>query len=177
MKLMAEAATPTKAKSPKSVPSSFEISSFEMPTFDMQTLEVPAAFRDMAEKSISQSKDTYEKMKAVAEEATDMLENTYATTTKGMSDYGLKLIEVARVNTNAAFDFVSELFAVKSCAEALELSSVHAQKQFGTFTAQTKELSALAQKVATDLAEPMKEGATKAFNKSAERLMIGLGSR
>ncbi len=91
---MAEAATPTKAKSPKSVPSPFEISSFEMPTFDMQTLEVPAAFRDMAEKSISQSKDTYEKMKAVAEEATDMLENTYATTTKGMSDYGLKLIEV-----------------------------------------------------------------------------------
>ena len=174
---MAEAATATKAKTPKSAPSSFEISSFEMPTFDMKTLEVPAAFRDIAEQSISQSKDTYEKMKAVAEEATDVLENTYATTSRGMSDFGLKLIEVARVNTNAAFDFVSELFAVKSCAEALELSSVHAQKQFGTFTAQTKELSALAQKVATDVAEPMKEGVTKAFNKSAERLMIGLGSR
>jgi phasin len=177
MKLMAEAATPTKAKSPKSVPSSFEISSFEMPTFDMQTLEVPAAFRDMAEKSISQAKDTYDKMKAVAEEATDVLQDTYATTTKGMSDYGLKLIEVARVNTNAAFDFVSELFAVKSCAEALELSTAHAQKQFGTFTAQTKELSTLAQKVATDVTEPMKEGVTKAFNKSAERSMIGFGSR
>jgi phasin len=168
MKLLAEAATAIKAKSPKSVPSSFRISPFELPQIDMQTLEAPAAFRDMAEKSISQAKDTYDKMKAV-EEATDVLQDTYATTTKGMSDYGLKLIEVARVNTNAAFDFVSELLAVKSCAEALELSSTHAQKQFGTFTAQTKELSALAQKVATDVAEPMTEGVTKAFNKSAER--------
>ena len=169
MKLLAEAATAIKAKSSKSVPSSFRISPFELPQIDMQTLEAPAAFRDMAEKSLSQAKDTYDKMKAVAEEATDVLQDTYATTTKGMSDYGLKLIEVARVNTNAAFDFVSELLAVKSCAEALELSSTHAQKQFGTFTAQTKELSALAQKVATDVAEPMTEGVTKAFNKSAER--------
>jgi phasin len=169
MKLMAEAATATKAKSTKSVSSSFEFPTFELPKLDMPTLEVPPAFRDMAEKSMSQAKDTYEKMKAVAGEATDVLEDTYATTTGGMSDYGLKLIEIARVNTNAAFDFVGELIAVKSCAEALELSTVHAQKQFGVFTAQTKELSALAQKVANDVAEPMKEGVTKVFNKSAER--------
>jgi phasin len=166
MKLMAEAG---KARSAKSVPSSFELSAFELPKLDIQTLEVPTAFREMAEKSMSQAKDTYEKMKAVAEEATDVLEDTYVTTTRGMSDYGLKLIEVARVNTNAAFDFVSELFAVKSCAEALELSSAHVQKQFGTFTAQTKELSALAQKVTIEVAEPMKEGVTKALSKSAER--------
>jgi phasin len=167
---MAEAATANKAKSAKSIPSSLEFPAFELPKLDMQSLEVPPAFRDMAEKSMSQAKDTYEKMKAAAEEATDVLEDTYATTTRGMSDYGLKLIEISRVNTNAAFDFVSELFAVKSCAEALELSSVHAQRQFGALTAQTKELSELAQRVVIDVAEPMKEGVTKALNKSAERL-------
>ena len=166
---MAEAATTTKAKSTKSVSSSVEFPAFELPKLDMPTLEVPPAFRDMAEKSMSQAKDTYEKMKAVAEEATDVLEDTYATTTGGISDYGLKLIEIARVNTNAAFDFVGELIGVKSCAEALEVSTVHAQKQFGAFTAQTKELSALAQKVANDVAEPMKEGVSKVFNKSAAR--------
>ena len=166
---MAEAATTTKAKSTKSVSSSVEFPAFELPKLDLPTLEVPPAFRDMAEKSMSQAKDTYEKMKAVAEEATDVLEDTYATTTGGISDYGLKLIEIARVNTNAAFDFVGELIAVKSCTEALELSTVHAQKQFSVLTAQTKELSALAQKVANDVAEPIKEGVTKVFNKSAAR--------
>ena len=44
-------------------------------------------------------------MKSAAEEATDVLEDTYATATKGAADYGLKLIETARANTNAAFDF------------------------------------------------------------------------
>jgi len=165
MKPMAEAATTTKAKSAKSIPSAFEMPSFELPKFDMPKMEVPAAFRDMAEKSISQAKDTYEKMKAAAEEATDMLEDTYATATRGVSDYGLKVIEVARVNTNAQFDFASELFTVKSMAEVVELYTAHARKQFETLTAQTKELTALAQKIATESVEPMKEGVNKAFKK------------
>jgi phasin len=161
---MAEATT-AKSKTAKSGSSSFEIPSFEIPKFDMPKMEVPAAFRDMAEKSISQAKDTYEKMKAAAEEATDLLEDTYATTTKGVSDYGLKVIEVARTNTNSAFDFATELFAVKSFAEVVELSTAHARKQFETYTAQTKELAGLAQKVATEAVEPMKEGVSKAFKK------------
>ena len=162
---MAEAATTTKLKSAKPAPSSFEIPSFELPKFDMPKMEVPAAFRDMAEKSISQAKDTYEKMKAVAEEATDVLEDTYASATKGVTDYGLKVIDVARINTNAAFDFATELFTVKSLAEVVEISTAHARKQFETFTEQSKELAALAQKVATETAEPMKEGVSKAFKK------------
>jgi phasin len=160
---MAEAAT--KSKTAKPAPSSFEMPSFEIPKFDMPKMEVPAAFRDMAEKSISQAKDTYEKMKAAAEEATDLLEDTYATTSKGVSDYGLKVIEVARVNTNATFDYASELFSVKSFAEVVELSTAHVRKQFETYTAQTKELAALAQKVATEAVEPVKEGVSKAFKK------------
>src|SRR5215813_7465675 len=118
---MAEAATTTKLKSAKPAPSSFEIPSFELPKFEMPKMEVPAAFRDMAEKSISQAKDTYEKMKAVAEEATDMLEDTYATATRGFTDYGLKMIEIARANTNAMFDYTNDLFTVKSVAEVVEV--------------------------------------------------------
>ena len=42
-----------------------------------------------------------------------------------------------------------------------------ARKQFETAAAQTKELAALAHKVATDTAEPVKESVTKAFKKVA----------
>ena len=163
---MAETATATsKIKSSKSAAAPFEIPAFELPKFDMPKMEVPAAFRDMAEKSLSQAKDTYEKMKAVAEEATDVLEDTYTTATKGFTDYGLKIIEIARANTNAGFDFANDLFTVKSVAEVIELSTTHARAQFETMTAQAKELAALAQKVATETAEPMKEGVSKAFKK------------
>jgi phasin len=136
---------------------------FEFPNFEMPKMEIPAAFREMAEKSVSQAKETYEKMKTAAEEATDVLEGTYATATKGVSDYGLKVIEAARENTNAAFDFATRLMTVKSISEVVELSTAHSRKQFETVTAQTKELAAIAQKVAIETTEPIKESLGKVF--------------
>jgi phasin len=145
----------------------FEIPKFEIPHFEMPKLEIPAAFREFAEKSVSQAKENYERMKGAAEEATDLLEDTYATASKGTSDYGLKVIEAARANTNAAFDFAAEAMTVKSFSDFVELSTGHARKQFEQLTAQSKELAALAQKVATATAEPVKESVTKAFKKVA----------
>src|SRR6201987_338396 len=106
-------------------------------------------------------------MKSAAEEATDVLEDTYAAASKGASDYGLKVIEAARVNTNAAFDFAGELSTAKTLSEVIELSSAHARKQFEAYTEQGKELSALAQKVATETVEPIKSGVNRAFSKVA----------
>src|SRR6201984_2255184 len=157
---MAEAATttPPRVKSRKPSASAFESPKCEIPKFEIPKVEMPAAFREFAERGVAQAKDTYEKMKAAAEEATDVLETTYSTASKGASDYGLKVIEAARVNTNAAFDYAGELLAAKTFSEVIELSSAHARKQFEALTKQSKELSALAQKVATDTAEPIKNG-------------------
>ena len=119
---MAEATTAApKVKTTKPADGAFEMPKFEMPKFDMPKVEMPAAFREMAERGVAQAKDTYEKMKAAAEEATDVLETTYSTATKGASDYGLKVIEVARANTNAAFDFAGEVMAAKTLSEVVEL--------------------------------------------------------
>ena len=54
-----------------------------------------------------------------------------------------------------------------SFSEVIELSTSHARKQFEAVSEQTKELAALAQKVATESAEPLKSGVTKAFRKVA----------
>jgi phasin len=142
-------------------------SAWDFPKFEMPRMEIPAAFREFAEKSVSQCRENYERMKSAAEEATDVLEDTYASASKGASDYGLKLIEAARINTNAAFDFATELMAVKSVSEMVELSTAHTRKHFEALTAQTKDLAALAQKVATETAEPLKGSVNKAFKKVA----------
>ena len=156
----------TKTK-PASKPASSFDAKFEMPKFDLPKMEIPAAFREIAEKSVSQAKENYEKLKAAAEEATDVLEETYATATKGSTEYGLKLIDAARLNTNAAFDFFAEFMTVKSLSEAVELSTAHARKQFEAVTAQGKDLASIAQKVANDTTEPLKAGVNKAFSKVA----------
>ena len=47
--------------------------------FPMTTADMPEAFRDMAEKSVAQARDNYAKAKAAAEEATDVLEESFET--------------------------------------------------------------------------------------------------
>src|SRR5947207_12476026 len=115
MTVMAEntatAATTPKAKSrPVAVSApafempKFEMPKFEMPKFEMPKFEVPTAFRELAEKGIAQAKENYEKVKSAAEQATDVLEDTYSTASKGCASYGLKLIETTRTNSDATFD-------------------------------------------------------------------------
>ena len=145
----------------------FEIPKFGLPNFEVPKMEIPAAFREMAERSVTQARDGYEKMKAAAEEATDVLEDTYASASKGATDYTLKVIEHARANTNAAFDFATELCGVRSWSDAIELTSAHARKQFDTMITQSRDLTALAQRVATDTSEPFKSGVGKAFKIAA----------
>jgi phasin len=145
----------------------FEMPKFEMPKFEVPKFEVPAAFREFAEKGIAQAKENYEKVKSAAEQATDVLEDTYSTASKGYAGYGLKLVETARTNSDAAFDLMSELMTAKSYSEVVELSSAYLRKQFDALTRQAKELCDHAQKVAKDTAEPIKESISGAFNKAA----------
>jgi phasin len=161
----------TKAKSTKHAASSFSppdygIPNFEMPKFDMSNMEMPEAFREIAEKGVAQAKDTCEKAKVVSEEAADLFQNTYATVVNGANDYDLKLFEIARANTRAAFDYVHELLGVKSPSEFIELSTAQMRKQFDIVSGQNKELCALAQEVATEAAESIKTGVSNAFNKA-----------
>ena len=164
----------TAAVTPKAKPkpvatsaSAFEMPKFEMPKFEMPKMEVPAAFREVAEKGVAQAKEQYEKMKSAAEDATEMLEETYATASKGCSDYGLKLVETAKANSNAAFDLFGELLTAKSYSEVVELYTAYVRAQFDTVSAQAKELADHAQKVATETVEPIKESFTSAFSNAA----------
>jgi phasin family protein len=109
---------------------------------------------------------TETKAKVASDQGADIFKTSYATATKGATDYNLKFIEIARANTNTAFDYAYAMLAVKSVPEFFELSTAHARKHFETMTAQSKELAALAQKMTTDVTAPLKTEVTKAFGNS-----------
>jgi phasin len=158
-----------KAKTTSHAASSVALPDYGMPKFeiDLPNTEMPVAFREMAEKGLSHARDTNAKAKMACEQAGDLFKNTYANLTKGTQDYNLKLFEIARTNTRAAFDYAHELLAVKSPSEFIELSTAQMHKQFEIASVQNKELCALAQKVAGDVAEPMKKGMSSALPRSA----------
>jgi phasin len=156
------------ARTAKRTSSSFSTPNYEMPKFDLPKMEMPEAFREIAEKGVAQAKDNFEKIQAAAEEATDLLKGTYTTAAKGATDYNRKVIEIARTNANAAFDYAYELLGAKSPSEFIELSTAHARKQFEAMTAQTEELTELAQKVTTEMAaKDWRHGDTKKTHMSA----------
>jgi phasin len=129
--------------------------------------EVPGSIREFAEKGVSQARETYEKFKDVAQTSNETIEAVYASAAKGASDYSGKLIDIARTNTNAAFDVAEKLVAVKSPSEVFSIWQTYARSQYEALTAQTKELVELSQKVATETAEPIKAASSKVFNKVA----------
>lgn len=137
-----------------------------MAKFETPKMEVPEAVRDFAEKGVTQAKEAYAKMKSAAEETTDLLETSYTAASKGATEFNMKALEALRANVNASFDFTSKMFATKTLGEAAEVSTAHFRAQFETLTAQTKELSSLAQKIAAETSEPIKTGVSKSFKLS-----------
>ena len=104
-------------------------------------MEAPQAIREMADKGIMQAKESYAKMHADTAEASNIIQNACSTAAQGAMACNAKVIEFARANT----------------------SDHHARKQFEILSEQTKELTALSQKMMLETAEPLKAGAVKAF--------------
>jgi phasin len=129
--------------------------------------EVPEQMRALAEKGVSQARDSYARFKDVAESHNGTIEAVFTTASKGASEYSAKLMEMMKANTTTTLDFAQELLGIKSPSDAIELWTSHARKQFETFTAQSKELAELGQKVAAETVEPIKTNASKLFRPAA----------
>ena len=129
--------------------------------------EVPEQMRAFAEKGVSQARDNYAKFKDAAESHNGTMEAVFTSASKGASEYSARLMEMMKANTTSTLDFAQELLGAKSPSDAIERWTSHARKQFETFTAQSKELAELGQKVAAETVEPIKTNASKLFRPAA----------
>jgi phasin len=135
--------------------------------FDMPLFAVPGIFGGIAEQSAVRAKESCEKMKAASGEIADILREAYSTNAKAAADYGAKVIEISSANTSSAFDFLTHLMSTKSLSEIMQLSATQSRKNFEVTSAQNKELWELAQKVATETAEPIKNSFTRVLQKAS----------
>jgi phasin len=126
-------------------------------------MEAPQAMREPT----GQAGATYEKTRAATTEASSAVHSAYSTAARGAMDCNAKAIEFARINSNATFDYATQLLGVKSPAEFLEVSTQHARKQFAVLSEQAKELTALGQKTLGEAAEPFQAGAVRMFRAPA----------
>jgi hypothetical protein len=77
------------------------------------------------------------------------------------------MIDMARANMAAVFEFACEFASAKQPSDMMELWTAHAQKQFETLSEQIKELSSLGQKMAGESAEQLTRAGTQAFKRAS----------
>lgn len=125
--------------------------------FATNGIEVPELFRSMAESGISQARENYAQFKEKAEEATDLIEETYETARDGVLGLQHKSLDAAKQNTDATFDFVKEMMGTTSIADAIQLQAKFVRKQFDSFVDYAKDFQASVTEVAEETARPSKK--------------------
>ena len=141
--------------------------SFEIPKFALPSGELPESYREWAKGGVAQLNDGYEKVKSATSNAADALASSYKVGTDGALNYGAKVLDTARANSDAAVKLFGNLACATSYAEAFELSTAYLRKQFESATEQGRELTELARKVATETAKPIQDGVAGAFSKAS----------
>jgi len=97
---------------------------FEIPTFGLANLafaklKLPPSVHSFSEKGLAQAKENCEQLQTVAEEASELIEDTHAAAANSSTNYNVKLFEAARLNATAWLDYSRELLQVR-CATNLQ---------------------------------------------------------
>jgi phasin family protein len=86
---------------------------------------------------------------------------------ENIRDFNVKMIDMAHANMEAFFGFARQLVTAKAPSDIMELWTAHARKQFETLTEQTKDLSALGQKIGKESIEPIAHSVNQVLKKAS----------
>jgi len=142
---------------------SFQQAAKDFETFKLDTT-VPESVRALAEKTVNQSREAYERGKDALEEAIDALERSFDAAGQGATAFNRKMIDLAQRNLNSAFDLAKSLAGAKNLGEIVELQSAFIRHQFDVFANQASEVRALTSKIAADTTEPIKAQVTRSLD-------------
>ena len=114
---------------------------------------VPESVRALAEKSVAQTRQAYDRSLDAFDTSLTTFERTFDAAGQGAIAFNRKIVDIARRNVSASFDLAASLAGAKNLADIVELQSAFWRKQFGVLTAQAEEVRSLSMKVTTDAAD------------------------
>jgi len=117
--------------------------------------------RRFADKSTKAARETIERGSWAAEEAVKGAEYGISSSVAGMRELNIKLIEMAHANADAMFDLAHEVAGARAPSDLMAIWSAHAKRQFEMMNKQTRELTELGQKLASQNGQPLTRGFTR----------------
>jgi phasin len=124
---------------------------------------VPEA-RELAEKTVAEAREAYERSKDALEAALETVDRSYDALGQGAAALNRKIIEIAQRNISSGFDLAKSLATAKTLAEIMELLATYWRKQFTVLADQAEEVRVLYAKVAEETTRPIKEHVMNAFD-------------
>jgi hypothetical protein len=99
------------------------------------------------------ARESFDKTLETGTETVRGVQEGFTSALENVRDLNVRLINMARANTNAAFDFASEVAEAKAASDVVQAWTTHATKQFDILTKQASELTTLGQQFATTASE------------------------
>jgi phasin len=116
---------------------------------------VPEAVRAIAEKSVAQTREFYDRSKDALDASIATFEKTFDAAGQGATAFNRKVIDIAQRNVNFGFDLAKSLAGAKNLTEIAEVQAAYWRKMFATLTSQAEEVRALSTKVTADASAPI----------------------
>jgi hypothetical protein len=80
-----------------------------------------------------------------------------------MRDFTIKIINMAQTNTEAVFEYARQLASAQAPSDFADVLTAQARKQFEMLREQTRELTALGQKMPGESGAPIAHKVKQAF--------------
>ena len=138
---------------------------------------VPEAVRAIAEKSVAQTREFYDRSNDALDASVATFEKTFDAAGQGAAAFNRKIIDIAHRNVNSGFDLAKSLAGAKNLSDIAEVQAAYWRKMFATLTSQAEEVRALSTKVTADAAEPIKAHVTNRMDEMRKFKLNGLGSQ
>jgi phasin len=116
--------------------------------------EIPKEMRSMAEASLGQARQAFEKFLASAQATAGSIEERGASVRAGAKDVGAKAISYAEKNVQASLDYAQSLLHAKDLSEVMRLHSEYVQAQMRSLAEQASEMGQIVSRAAMDAAKP-----------------------
>ncbi|RIA55440.1 phasin [Dichotomicrobium thermohalophilum] len=108
---------------------------------DATNFDIPAPVRQMAEKSVEQTKQAYDRLLEAARQAQGMFADSTNAMGMGSKEIQEKTMQYAEANVQASFDLAERLVKAKDLQEVMEIQTQFARQQMESYTQQAQEIS------------------------------------
>jgi phasin len=101
---------------------------------------LPQAAREFAEKTVDQTRESYERSSRTLEAAVQTLEKSFDAAGQCAAALNRKIIDIAQRNLNLGFDLAKSLAGARNFSEIVELQAAYWRKQFDALTTEAEEV-------------------------------------